>query len=160
MTSHSNDDLRFIQRKQLLPAVKKWSCPATCHGGTWRERRYSSYSFLTSAPDGGDYKNKFVNKKCRYLCISTTYRWTIDWHCCVARILIVKCTFLGCYSRNVTFICNYNLKSCKFKRFKLQMDFVCNMGVVCVCQHNPTNPCIPFTVLISRLRKKFLWYLN
>jgi hypothetical protein len=26
-------------------------CPATRHGGTLRERRYSSYSFLTSALD-------------------------------------------------------------------------------------------------------------
>jgi hypothetical protein len=28
------------------------SCPATRHGGTWGERRYSSYSYLTSALDG------------------------------------------------------------------------------------------------------------
>jgi hypothetical protein len=31
------------------------SSPATCHGGTWGERRYSSYSFLTSALDGGEW---------------------------------------------------------------------------------------------------------
>jgi hypothetical protein len=30
------------------------SCPATCHEGTWGERRYSSYSYLTSALDGGE----------------------------------------------------------------------------------------------------------
>jgi hypothetical protein len=29
------------------------SCPATRHEGAWRERRYSSYSFLTSALDSG-----------------------------------------------------------------------------------------------------------
>jgi hypothetical protein len=28
------------------------NCPATRHGGTWGERRYSSYSYLTSALDG------------------------------------------------------------------------------------------------------------
>jgi hypothetical protein len=32
------------------------SCPTTRHGGTWGERRYSSYSFLTSALDGGEWK--------------------------------------------------------------------------------------------------------
>jgi hypothetical protein len=31
------------------------SCPATRHGGTLGERRYSSYSFLTSALDGGEW---------------------------------------------------------------------------------------------------------
>jgi hypothetical protein len=37
----------------LLPTTcKKQSSPATRHGGAWRERRYSSYSFLTSALDG------------------------------------------------------------------------------------------------------------
>jgi hypothetical protein len=34
---------------------KKKSSPATRHGGTWGERRYSSYSFLTSALDGGEW---------------------------------------------------------------------------------------------------------
>jgi hypothetical protein len=32
--------------------IKKESCPATCHGGAFGERRYSSYSFLTLALDG------------------------------------------------------------------------------------------------------------
>jgi hypothetical protein len=31
------------------------SSPATRHGGAWAERRYSSYSFLTSALDGGEW---------------------------------------------------------------------------------------------------------
>jgi hypothetical protein len=35
------------------PTIKQ-SSPATRHDGTWGERRYSSYSFLTSALDGGD----------------------------------------------------------------------------------------------------------
>jgi hypothetical protein len=35
--------------------AKKWSCPATRHGGAWGERRCSSYSFLTSALDGGEW---------------------------------------------------------------------------------------------------------
>jgi hypothetical protein len=35
---------------------KSKSDPTTCHGSTWGERRYSSYSFLTSAlfPQGKD----------------------------------------------------------------------------------------------------------
>jgi hypothetical protein len=35
--------------------TKKQSSNATCHGGAWGERRYSSYSFLTSALDGGEW---------------------------------------------------------------------------------------------------------
>jgi hypothetical protein len=31
------------------------SSPATHHGGAWGERRYSSYSFTTSALDGGEW---------------------------------------------------------------------------------------------------------
>jgi hypothetical protein len=31
------------------------SSPATCHGGAWGERRYRSYSFTTSALDGGEW---------------------------------------------------------------------------------------------------------
>jgi hypothetical protein len=34
---------------------KKQSSPATRHGGAWGERKYSSYSFLTSALDGGEW---------------------------------------------------------------------------------------------------------
>jgi hypothetical protein len=34
----------------------KTSCPTTCHDGAWGgEGRYSSYSFLTSALDGGQW---------------------------------------------------------------------------------------------------------
>jgi hypothetical protein len=33
----------------------KVSSPATRHGGAWGERKYSSYSFLTSALDGGEW---------------------------------------------------------------------------------------------------------
>jgi hypothetical protein len=35
--------------------VKGKSDPATCHGGAWGKRRYSSYSFLTSTLDGGEW---------------------------------------------------------------------------------------------------------
>jgi hypothetical protein len=31
------------------------SCPATRHGGSWGERRYSSYSYLISALDGDEW---------------------------------------------------------------------------------------------------------
>jgi hypothetical protein len=33
----------------------KAAVPATCHGGAWGERRYSSHSFSTSALDGGEW---------------------------------------------------------------------------------------------------------
>jgi hypothetical protein len=33
----------------------KQSCSTTCHEGAWVERRYSSYSFSTSALDGGEW---------------------------------------------------------------------------------------------------------
>jgi hypothetical protein len=42
-------------RKHITFWYKRWNDPATRHGGTWRERRYSSYSFLTSALDGGEW---------------------------------------------------------------------------------------------------------
>jgi hypothetical protein len=35
--------------------VNRQSDPATRHGGAWGERRCSSYSFLTSALDGGEW---------------------------------------------------------------------------------------------------------
>jgi hypothetical protein len=35
--------------------IKKFSCPASRHEGAWGERRYSSYLFLTSALDGGEW---------------------------------------------------------------------------------------------------------
>jgi hypothetical protein len=31
------------------------SCPATRHGGVWEDRRYSSYSFFTSALDESEW---------------------------------------------------------------------------------------------------------
>jgi hypothetical protein len=40
----------------LRSNIKKGiNCPATRHGGVWGGRRYSSYSFLTSALDGGEW---------------------------------------------------------------------------------------------------------
>jgi hypothetical protein len=33
----------------------KQNAPITRYGGAWGERRYSSYSFLTSAPEGGEW---------------------------------------------------------------------------------------------------------
>jgi hypothetical protein len=38
--------------KRILQNKKKAYSPATCRGGAWGERMYSSYSFLTSAVDG------------------------------------------------------------------------------------------------------------
>jgi hypothetical protein len=35
--------------------LKAESCPNTRHGGVLRERRYSSYSFMTSVLDGGEW---------------------------------------------------------------------------------------------------------
>jgi hypothetical protein len=45
--------MKFIQK--LVCKKRKKSCPATRHGGTLGERRYSSYSFLTWALDGGEW---------------------------------------------------------------------------------------------------------
>jgi hypothetical protein len=44
------DELRFYIKSKSV-----FSCPATRHGGTWGERRYSSYSYLTSALDVGEW---------------------------------------------------------------------------------------------------------
>jgi hypothetical protein len=33
----------------------KQSSPATLHGGAWGERKYSSYLFLTTTLDGGEW---------------------------------------------------------------------------------------------------------
>jgi hypothetical protein len=47
----------FCYRGSLHKIIlyKKQSSPATRHGGSCGERRYSSYSFLTSALDGGEW---------------------------------------------------------------------------------------------------------
>jgi hypothetical protein len=41
----------FTEKPQIL-LKRKQSSPATRHGGAWKERKYSSYSFSTSALDG------------------------------------------------------------------------------------------------------------
>jgi hypothetical protein len=43
----------WYQHGNTAIVKSKKSCPATRHGGAWGERRYSSYSFTTSALDGG-----------------------------------------------------------------------------------------------------------
>jgi len=35
--------------------LKKEGCPTTRHEGAWDERKYSSYSFSTSALHGGEW---------------------------------------------------------------------------------------------------------
>jgi hypothetical protein len=50
--------------EKLCSVQKKQSSPATHHGGAWGERRYSSYSFLTSALDRGEWS---VSRPCRAL---------------------------------------------------------------------------------------------
>jgi hypothetical protein len=37
------------------PILFCYSCPTTCHEGAWGEKMYSSYPFLTSALDGGEW---------------------------------------------------------------------------------------------------------
>jgi hypothetical protein len=44
-----------VKRKVVYYSKKKEICPATRRGGAWDERRYSSYSFLTSALEGGEW---------------------------------------------------------------------------------------------------------
>jgi hypothetical protein len=41
--------------QQSTAKLKAISCPTTRHGGAWGERRYSSYSFYTSALGGGEW---------------------------------------------------------------------------------------------------------
>jgi hypothetical protein len=43
------------KRLRVALLQKKNSSPTTCHEGAWGERRYSFYSFLTSALDGGEW---------------------------------------------------------------------------------------------------------
>jgi hypothetical protein len=44
----------FVTSFYILACFSK-SCPIIRHGGAWVERRYSSYSFSTSALDGGEW---------------------------------------------------------------------------------------------------------
>jgi hypothetical protein len=44
----------YIEIEFTLSPYAKQSSPPTRHSGAWGER-YSSYSFLTSAPDGGEW---------------------------------------------------------------------------------------------------------
>jgi hypothetical protein len=45
----------FENHRLGTTGIKKQSSPDTRHGGAWGERRYSSYSFSTSALDGGEW---------------------------------------------------------------------------------------------------------
>jgi hypothetical protein len=45
----------FLNVTIWVSCVKVKSSPATHHGSIWGERRYSSYSFSTSALDGGEW---------------------------------------------------------------------------------------------------------
>jgi hypothetical protein len=47
-------NLTSIKPVQVSMGICK-SSPATRHGGAWGERTYSSYSFSTSALDGGEW---------------------------------------------------------------------------------------------------------
>jgi len=39
-------------REPIIKFTSCKSCPTTCQGGAWGERRYSSYTFSTLALDG------------------------------------------------------------------------------------------------------------
>jgi hypothetical protein len=56
----------FVKAAVLITCTKK-SDPATRHGGAWGERRKSSYSFLTSALDGGKWSASSPNNMHIYL---------------------------------------------------------------------------------------------
>jgi hypothetical protein len=47
--------LSLVQILACNSTASSYSCPATRHGGAWGERRYSCYSFSTSALDGGEW---------------------------------------------------------------------------------------------------------
>jgi hypothetical protein len=66
----------------LAPSLKLYKiCPATCHGGTWGERRYSSYSFLTSVLDGGGGEVVSITPRPRFTPgeRTTGTHWTGGW---------------------------------------------------------------------------------
>jgi hypothetical protein len=45
----------FSQIRRCNVAYLQCGGPDTRHGGAWGDRRYSSYSFLTSALEGGEW---------------------------------------------------------------------------------------------------------
>jgi hypothetical protein len=47
--------LEFKLGREMFIKVTEASSPATRHGGAWEEKRYSSYSFMTSELDGGEW---------------------------------------------------------------------------------------------------------
>jgi hypothetical protein len=48
--------VRIFETSVYFETTKNYSCPTTRHGGAWGgERMYSSYSFSTSALDGGEW---------------------------------------------------------------------------------------------------------
>jgi hypothetical protein len=52
----NQESKRIIKRADCCITVNKSkSCPTTRHEGAWAERRYSSYSFSTSALDRGEW---------------------------------------------------------------------------------------------------------
>jgi hypothetical protein len=59
-----NNELKWMWKEEVMVYLKycpgsyirkQKALPAICHGGTMGERRYSSYSYLTSALDGGEW---------------------------------------------------------------------------------------------------------
>jgi hypothetical protein len=56
VTEHYNAQKTCTGGKNCFqPENKKKNCPTTRHEGAWWERRYSLYSFSTSALDGGEW---------------------------------------------------------------------------------------------------------
>jgi hypothetical protein len=49
------DEEALLRRIMYVTPIKSKSSPVTRHGGAWGERRYSSYSFTTSALDGDEW---------------------------------------------------------------------------------------------------------
>jgi hypothetical protein len=48
------DLLSYLLNSSTIASTCEAAVPATCHGGAWGERRYSSYSHLTSALEGSE----------------------------------------------------------------------------------------------------------
>jgi hypothetical protein len=50
-------NLEGLHRRHIVPDLQtvKYSCPATRNGGAWGKRRYSSYTFFTSATIWGEW---------------------------------------------------------------------------------------------------------
>jgi hypothetical protein len=59
---HLNFMRKLSPLLRICKSKVKYNRPTTRQDGAWRERRYSSYSFLTSALDGGEWSPSHLGR--------------------------------------------------------------------------------------------------